>query len=222
MIIGIGADFWSCLCWVGILSLGLFRLWISGECDGWVLPIFLAYSAAGIWNNLGKEGERRRSLRSHGNEVKKEREMSWHSWGWDGGWGEWLDLNCSRRGVGLPSAYLLPWETWSLHLDSGQSNKCVEEGQKGRAVGSTEDGIRGQGRLPSTHGCPATELGMRMLVFVFQSWWLKWGPLWMLVRSRIAKLYLHWTSPLRWPMAVDIPNLPPGNLLHPQPLNKYF
>lgn len=48
MIIGLGADFWSCPCWVGVLSLGLFPLWISGECDSYVLPIFLAYSAAEI------------------------------------------------------------------------------------------------------------------------------------------------------------------------------
>lgn len=221
MIIGIGADFWSCLCWVGILSLGLFRLWISGECDGWVLPIFLAYSAAGIWNNLGKEGERRRSLRSHGNEVKKEREMSWHSWGWDGGWGEGLDLNCSRRGVGLPSAYLLPWETWSLHWDRGQSNKCVEElWRKSCEIHRRWDQGAGKAAIHLRVSC--YRAGDENVGLCFSKLMIKMRTLWMLVRSRIAKLYLHWTSPLRWPMAVDIPNLPPGNLLHPQPLNKYF
>lgn len=39
LILVLGADIWSCLCWVDVLFLGFwYPLWLLGGCDSHVLP----------------------------------------------------------------------------------------------------------------------------------------------------------------------------------------
>ena len=43
VIIGLGADFWICLCWVGVLSMVPVPSWIFRECSGSFLFCFLVF-----------------------------------------------------------------------------------------------------------------------------------------------------------------------------------
>jgi hypothetical protein len=47
----LGVDFWICLCWLGVLSLGLFPFWILREYNDSVFPVFLACSAGMFTGN---------------------------------------------------------------------------------------------------------------------------------------------------------------------------
>lgn len=66
-----------------------------------------------------------------------------------------LDLKSSRRGMGLPSVYLLVWEEWLLAYQEvmasvgiwNKATSCGRKLRKGRSVGVTGDGTWHRGRL---------------------------------------------------------------------------
>jgi hypothetical protein len=108
---------------------------------------------------IQKEGWRR-SLWFLGDGVRGERETTTNpllqSLGWN--WG--LDLRSKSSSVGLPSAYLVSWESSSwisrrCLLELGWGTKQQVEGERlegGRYMGSI-----GDGGMP---GCSSAELGM--------------------------------------------------------------
>lgn len=64
MIIGLGSDFWVCLCWVGVLFFGFcFFLWIFRECIGGMLLVLVACSTGVFMRTLAGVGGKGRSGR---------------------------------------------------------------------------------------------------------------------------------------------------------------
>jgi hypothetical protein len=137
----LGADFWICLCWLGVFFLGFCFLLILDICDSCVLP----------GRNFSMD------LVSVETRVCCRAKMRLGSW----------ILNRREIGEGYQLAYLLPWPARLMCAQgmpaSVGGRDGVLEGKWRRSLIHWEWGQRGKGDCSQ---CSATELGISLKHFI--------------------------------------------------------